>query len=123
MTEYSEVLIDTLMEGDTLKEIPLIKTVTSIYRIVDVVGSKKFHKKMQLFLEEVRAGEASEEKSKEFQERFETDMTFRDNVAEHIIEQVANFDDEFKAKILGRLFISLTQGYITWRRFLDLRGY
>ncbi len=44
--EYSELILDSLANSDVLGEIPVVKTISAIYRLVSVVKAKRFHKKL-----------------------------------------------------------------------------
>jgi hypothetical protein len=118
--EYSELILDSLVNNDVFGEIPVVNTVSAIYNLVGVVKAKRFHKKLQSFLEEMQTRKASEDETQAFRERFSNDKDYREDVMEHIIEQIEQLDSEYKTKILARLFISFTETHLSWRRFLDL---
>ena len=120
LTEYSELILDSLSKSDAFDDFPVVKTISTIYRFVNIIKAKRFYKKLQSFLEEVRNRKASEDETKEFRERFEKDQKYREEVLEHITEQIDQVDSDYKAKILARLFVSFTQNHLSWRRFLDL---
>lgn len=118
--EYAEILIDSLSQGEILEEIPLVKTGHSLYRLVNAVRAKRFNKKLNLFIEEMRNKAASSTNIEAFQQRLRDNKEFREQVIDHIIEQLDGFEDEYKAKILARLLIAFSSDKIQWRDFLDL---
>lgn len=120
LTEYSELILDTLTTSDVLRDLPLFKTVSTIYSLVNIVKAKRFHKKLRVFLDEMRYRNASKDETQAFRDKFGADRNYREQVLEHITEQIDQFDSEYKAKILARLFVSFTQEHLSWREFLDL---
>jgi hypothetical protein len=120
LVEYAEVLIDSIKDGGIFSEIPLLKTATSAHKLISLVRTKRFQRQMEAFLDEIRLGKFEDKAANDFRNQFEEDEHFRDRVMNHLVEQIDEFDEELKAKILARLFISLTNNYIEWRRFIDL---
>lgn len=118
--DYTEVLIDTLTDSDILKEIPLVKSAVAAYSLLNTVKNKRFSKRLQLFIVEVRERRVSEEKVQEFKKQFDQDKDYKEQVLEHIIDQIERADDNYKAKILARLYVAFVNTEIEWRRFLDL---
>lgn len=120
LAEYSEVILDSLSDGSFFDEIPLVKTGVSAWRLVQAAQEKRFHRRLAIFLEEVRDQRAQRKQVEEIEEKMQTDKDYRERVLEHVLIQLERLDDERKSKILARLFLSLLREQIKWKVFLDL---
>ena len=60
--DYLELGIDSILENDSLKEIPIIKTFLSIGKITKNIRERNLIKNLVIFLNELNSGNIDKEK-------------------------------------------------------------
>lgn len=118
MVDYGEVALDSIT--DVLSEFPLIKTIVSFYKVGMSFKKRDFIRKLFQFFQEYKSGQISSEEVKKFNEKMETDKSYREKVTEHILLYVDKVETTEKAKILARLLLAHTQGHYDWSHFTYL---
>ncbi len=117
---YGEIGIDTIFDEVVLKEIPVLKTIVSTYKIGKTIRERHFAKKLIVFLKEFHSKEIEQEKLDEFRSRFEEDEKYRDQVMEQIAVFNDRFDDIEKSKVLANLFRSHIHDKMNWACFIEM---
>lgn len=117
-TDYSEVVIDKLLDGDNelLKEIPLIKTINSIVQFKSTLDEKIFLKKITNFLYSLK--DISREKKYEMISRIDNSGAYKQRVGEKLLEILNRIESDLKPTIIGNLFKSFIQEEIDYDTFL-----
>lgn len=118
--DYGELFIDTVMEHEVLKEIPLAKTVVAVGSAFASMRDKANLLKLFVFLKEVHKGSVTEEERKGFNDKLQQDAKWRKRALEHVLLQIDRIHSVEKAEILGRLFMNHIRGAIDWPRFMSL---
>ncbi|WP_180904020.1 hypothetical protein, partial [Flavobacterium chungangense] len=72
-TDYSEIYIDDLIQNETLKEIPIIKTVVGVIKTGISINKFFFAKKLLSFIREFNSGQIDAEKKDKFQKKINDD--------------------------------------------------
>jgi hypothetical protein len=117
--DYSELSLDSFIDNEIIKEIPVVKSIVGITKGVWKIREMYFAKKLLTFLQQFHANKISEEKRKEFLKRFEDDANYREAVIEQILILNERFLDVEQSKILGNLFLAHVNGKLDWKRFLS----
>ena len=68
VTDYLELGIDSILENDGLKEIPIIKTLISIGKVTKDIRERNMMKNLVIFLNELNSGNIDKEKLKKHKE-------------------------------------------------------
>jgi DNA integrity scanning protein DisA with diadenylate cyclase activity len=102
-----EISVDSFIENDLLREIPIVKTVVAISKGVLNVRDYLFLKKIITFLNEARKIEP--EKRKKFAEEIKKNSRINE-VGLKLTEIIDKSFGEYKAKIIGKLFVIFLEG-------------
>lgn len=117
-TEYSEIVIDKLLDGDNelLKEIPLIKTINSIVQFKSTLDENIFLKKITKFLYSLK--DISKEKKYEMISRIDNSGAYQQRVGEKLLEILNRIESDLKPSIIGNLFKAFILEEIDYNTFL-----
>ncbi len=118
--DYSELVLDSILDEGLLKEIPVIKTIVSTYKIGTSIRDKHFTKKLCIFLKELHSNKLDKAKLEQFKDKFNCDTKYREKVMENIVVMNDRFVDNQKSKILANLFVSYIEEKIDWDDYLEL---
>ena len=116
--DYSEIYIDDLIQNETLKEIPIIKTVVGVIKTGISINKFFFAKKLLSFIREFNSGQIDAEKKEKFQNKIKDDSQFRKKTTEQIMICLDRFNDVKKALILANLFKAYIEEKISYENFI-----
>ena len=119
-TDYSEIVIDNLFEGDNelLKEIPLVKTINSVIQFKNSLDEKIFIKKITQFLYTLK--DIPQEKKIEMISKVDHSETYKQRVGEKLLEILNRIESDLKPTIIGNLFRAFIKEEIDYQTFLRL---
>lgn len=115
-----ELTIDSFLDEEVVKEIPIVKNLYSVLKIGHSIRNIHFAKKLVAFLKEYHGNKIDERKFRKVKVKLENNLKYRRKVIEHILVYVDRIESEYKAKILARLFTAHINGEFDWETFLDL---
>lgn len=116
--DYSEIFIDDLIQNETLKEVPIIKSVVGLINSGISINKFFFAKKLLSFIREFNTRQIAVEKKKEFQKKINDDSQFRKKATEQIMVCLDRFNDVKKALILANLFKAYIEENISYEKFV-----
>lgn len=119
LSEYVEIGLDMVLENEILKEIPLLSTVVSVFKIGNTVKERFHIKKLVLFLDTINRGIPDEEYGF-YREKIQDNRTFREKEVEYIILLLDHLFEENKARNVGKLYLSYLDGLIKWEEFQSI---
>ncbi|MEZ2339021.1 hypothetical protein AB6735_25470 [Mucilaginibacter sp. RCC_168] len=97
--DYAELVLDGFLENDVLKSIPFIKTGVLLYSSVLKVKEAFIIKKLLIFLQAFHKGQLSDDEINTFQNKFISDVSYKNKVIEQIILMNERFISLEKSKI------------------------
>lgn len=115
--EYAEVGLDAMVENGLFKDIPIVSTAVSVYRIGKSVRERHHVAKLISFLNEFNKGIDDEEKRQSYRNKFASNEKFRNQELEYIlilIDRYINFD---KPQMLAKLYLAYLNELIIWEEF------
>lgn len=118
--DYAELALDSFLDNDAIKEIPIVKSVVGIIKGGMKIREIHFAKKLLTFLKEFHSAKLDDSIRIEFQEKFKTDTKYRDSVVEQIMILNERILEIEKSKILANLFTSHLNKKFGWKEFLSL---
>lgn len=118
LKDYGEITIDSLIKDETIKEIPIIGTLLSFYKIGISIREKFTIKKIYKFLFQVK--NIPKEDKINFLQKCDDDKNFNANIAEKLLIILDRIDDFDKAAIIGNLFKKLIEEKMSLNDFLYL---
>ena len=108
-TDFSEMTLDKILEfvdkdQELLRELPIIKWISTSISIKNSIQSAAFIKKYSSFIGQVHLGNLSESDI-ELLNNATNDFSVTDEVVENTIIYIDRYHNELKAKLLGKLFV------------------
>lgn len=120
ISEVAEVGLDIIMEDGVLKEIPILSTVISVYRIGKDIKSRYNIKKLAIFIDEINSQIVSNEKRDDYRNKIQENIELRNKEIEYLIVLIDRYLNYDKPKLLAKLYLSYLNGNINWE---ELCGY
>ena len=111
---YAEIGLDAVMEDGILKDIPIISTAISLYKIGSSIKERHNLKKLLIFLNEINNGIIDEEKRQEYQNKFQSNEKFRNQEIEYLLVLIDRYIDYDKPQMLAKLYLAYLDGTIIW---------
>lgn len=115
--EYAEIGLDALVEDGLFRDIPLISTAVSVYRMGKSIRERHHIAKLISFLNEINKGVAGEEKREEYREKFASNEKFRNQELEYILILIDRYISFDKPQMLAKLYLAYLDGIIIWEEF------
>ncbi|WP_316762357.1 hypothetical protein [Pedobacter aquatilis] len=118
--EYSELGIDSVLKDGLLKDIPLIGTLVSLYKIGGSLKERNEFKKIAVFLNQL--SDIPIEQRIAFQKKLEEKDQYRESTFEKVLLLLSRLDETQKAELVGNLFKLYILEVISKEKFLRLSG-
>lgn len=115
--DYVEMGLDTLIDNEIVKEIPVVKTIASVTKVGLAVKEWNFAKKFLAFLSRYHSGVLMDDEKNEFLNKYSSDAKYREKVVTLLVTMNDRFFDANQAKICGNLFVAYIKGYFDWESF------
>jgi len=113
-----EVGLDMILDEGILKDIPLLSTAVSVYKIGNTIRERQHVKKLLSFLKEVSSGIADEAERKRHYDALVADKKKFSQEIEYVLLVIDRYINEAKAVMLGRVYLSYLRGKINWNIFM-----
>ena len=115
--QYAEIGLDAMIEDGIFKDIPIVSTVTALYRLGSNIRDKYTAVKLVAFLNEFSKGILDEEKRKEYQAKFASNEKFRNQELSYIMILIDRYISLEKPEMLAKLYLAYLDGIIVWEEF------
>lgn len=116
-TDLLEVGLDAIMDDGLLKEVPVISTAVSLYKIGNSIKERHQLKKLASFVVALNNGIADEEKRAHYKNTVKDDPKRRDKELEYIVILIDRYIHSSKAALLAKLFLAYLDERISWVEF------
>ena len=114
ISSLGEVGLDAIMDEGILRDIPLISTVVSTYRIGEKLTERHHLKKLISFVEEINTGSINEDNRIKYITKIKNNPKKRNAELEYILVLIDRYISEDKAKMLAKLYLAYLDGIIIW---------
>ncbi len=118
ITNTADIVVDAVMEGGLLGEIPLFGLVFKTGKVAKNVTDRIFVEKVGSFMQPVST--VSDEAREKFRQRIENDSSYRREVEETLLLLLDRQDHLGKPPMLGKLFLRHMEGNLSYDEFLRL---
>lgn len=115
-SEVIEAVADSDLSDSILKELPIVSTITGMYKAAISIQDKLFTKKLLYFLKELQSVPQEQRLRQVIQ--IEDSKDYRTKVGEKLLHIIDKCDDLDKAEMSGRMFKAYLEGGITYAGFL-----
>ena len=119
MGDYLELGIDSILENDSLKEIPIIKTFLSVGKIAKNIRERNLIKNLVIFLNELNSGNIDKEKLNRHKEELRQDHKKAEKELGRVLIILEQTIDNIKSSILGKLYKAYINQEIDWNLFVE----
>ena len=117
--DYLELGIDSILENNGLKEIPIIKTFISIGKITNNIRERNLMKNLAIFLNELNSGSIDKEKLNKHKEKLKQDRKKAEKELGRVLIILEQTIDNIKSSILGKLYKAYINQEIDWNLFIE----
>ena len=111
---YVELGIDSILEDGVFKDIPIVSTVISIFKVGNSIRERQSIKKLIVFLNEIYAGASNTEKLEKYKEKFNSKDKFQNQQIEYLLVLIDRYISYDKPKMLAKLYMAYLDGEIIW---------
>lgn len=118
--DYSEIALDSFLESGIIKELPLVKSLSSFYSISNSINERNKIRNILSFFQQFHSGGIDDLKFNQFRHKFTTDQNYHDRVIETIILLNERFLHALKSKILANFLIEHINQKLNWDELEDL---
>lgn len=115
--EYAELGLDALVEDSLFKDVPVISTITAVYRIGKSFRERHHLAKLISFLNAFNKGIVDEEKRNSYREKFASNEKFRNQELEYIMVLIDRYISLDKPQMLAKLYLAYLDEKIIWEEF------
>ena len=112
-----EVGLDALMDDGLLKEVPILSTVVSVYKIGHTLKERHQIRKLASFISALNNKVASEEQREKYKRKVTENAKQRNHELEYILLLIDRYINSEKADILAKLYLSYLDEKLTWFDF------
>lgn len=115
--DYEELSLDQFINDEILKEIPIVKTLITFYKVSSSIIARHNVKKIIVFLQQIHLRNIDSKKLDAFKQKFQSNKSFKNNTLETILVLLEKFIDIEKSKILANFFAAYIAENISWDEF------
>ena len=119
VSDYLELGIDSILENDNLKEIPIIKTIISVGKIAKNIRERNLIKNLAIFLNELNSGDIDKDKLTKHKEELKQNHKKAEKELGRVLIILEQTIDNIKSSILGKLYKAYINQEIDWDLFVE----
>ena len=117
LADILEAGLDSILEDGLLKDVPLISTATSIYKIGHSIKARHTIKKLAEFIQAFNDGLIGDTEVKVIQDRILQDQKKSKKELEYILTLVDRYISDGKSAIIAKLYLSYLKRKLDWNEF------
>ena len=117
ITGILEVGLDSILDDGLLKDIPLLSTVISVYKIGHSIKERHYIKKLAEFIQALNDGIAENAQVNVYRDRILQDQKRSMEELEYILILVDRYIGFGKPAIIAKLYLSYLDGKLNWEEF------
>lgn len=120
LPDIAEVGLDQCMEDGILREVPIVKTLYSVCKILYNVHERNLLKQTIHMVEGFRSYNVSEAELDVYQRRYEADARYAEKELGRVLIILDRTIDAVKSRYIGRLYGAFVKRQISWERFCEM---
>lgn len=117
--DFIEIGIDSIMNDEILKQIPILKTIISGGKIIATIQERNLMKNIYIFVKTLNDGSIDEEKKKKYQNKINNNSKLAEKELGRILILLNQYIDNEKSIILSKLFKSYINEILSWEEFCE----
>ena len=119
-TDYLEVGLDSLLESGVLKELPIVKTITGLYKLGQNMYQRNQLKQTLSFIQGFNMKELNQAKVDQYKEKVFNDPQKCEEELGRVMIILDHHIDNIQSKVLGCFFHAYVCGAVSWEKFCEL---
>jgi len=116
LSDMGELTLDSIIDNDTINQIPIIGTLRSVYKITNSISDYLFVQKLLKFLKELES--LSTKEKNRMKTKILKEEKFGKKVGETLLVIINKIDDNDKPKIIAKIFKAYINNEIDFQHFL-----
>lgn len=117
VSEFAEMGLDAIMNDGILKDVPIVCTAVSLYKIGNSFKERYNIKKLIVFLNEFNNGIENPKKRQAYREKFSANDGFRNQQIEYLLVLIDRYISYDKPLMLAKLYLAYLDDLIDWNDF------
>lgn len=117
--DYLEIGIDSVMNNELLKEVPIFKSLLSVINIYGNIRERNCLKNLTIFINELNSGNIQTEKLKSHQDELRNNPKKAEKELGRILIILDQTIDNQKASYYGKLYKAYIDEIISWDLFVE----
>lgn len=117
--DYLEVGIDSILENDALKELPIIKTFLSVGKVANNIRERTLIKNLANFIYELNSNNIDEDNLRKHQKMLSENPKKAEKELGRILIILDKIIENKKAILLAKLYKSYINRVIDWEKFCE----
>ena len=117
VSEFAEIGLDAIMNDGILKDVPIVSTAVSLYKIGNSFKERHNIKKLIVFLNEFNNGIENPKKRRAYREKFSANDSFRNQQIEYLLVLIDRYISYDKPLMLAKLYLAYLDDLIDWNAF------
>lgn len=118
--DYIELGIDSIIDNETIKGIPIVSTVVGIGKTVYNIRERILLKNMLTFIKEFNKGQIEQEKLEKYRKSIDEDKVKAEKELGRVLVILDKTIDDIKTKMLANSFRAYVFGQIDWEQFCEV---
>lgn len=117
--ELLETAIDSVLENETLKSIPIVGTILGVGKLVKNIYDRNLLKNTLIFIKKINDGSISDREKEKYLSKMESSKKLESEIERVLILLNRNIDIT-KNSIFANLFIAYVKEQINWEDFCEM---
>lgn len=122
--DFAEIGLDNLLsditDSEILQEIPIIKTIYSVYKVGLAIQEKHLLKKTLVFIKEFNSKQIKPKKLEKYKKKINEQPHYVEEELGRVLILLNKILDDSKAVILAKLYRNFIEEEIDWKQFCEL---
>lgn len=117
LSDIAEIGLDSVLNDGLFKDIPVISTALSLYKIGRSVQERHYVKKLALFVSSLNSGVVDEDSRDYYKQKLEDGDKQRNQELEYIMILIDRYISYDKPNMIAKLYLAYLREDILWQEF------
>lgn len=118
VSSIAEVTVDSVLEDGLLKDIPIIASAISVYKLGASLRERHELMKLYYFVKSFNNGMQDEEQREKYILNFQNDQKIRNKELAYLMVVLDKYINLDKPQMLAKIYLSYLNGEITWEEVM-----
>ena len=114
ISDIAEVGLDAVLDDGLLKDIPIISTAVSLFKIGKTIHDRVYVKQLGVFIDEIRKHTVNEEKRQKHINKIRENEASSNKELEYLLVIIARYIGYEKPRMLAKAYLAYLEEKISW---------